>query len=44
VREELKFGECVPKPLLDSMIALRFSCREQWNEIRGRGLETIHIR
>ena len=44
VREEFKFGECVPKPLLDSMIALRFSCREQWNEIRGRGLETIHIR
>lgn len=44
VREEYKFGECVPGPLLDSMIALRFTCAEQWNELRRRDLKNVHIR
>ena len=43
VREELKFGECVPGSLLDSMIALRFSCAEQWNELKRRSLKTVHF-
>jgi ATP-dependent Lhr-like helicase len=43
VREEYKFGECVPGPLLDTMIALRFSCVEQWNEIKRKALKIVHI-
>ena len=42
VREEYKFGECVPGPLLDSMIALRFACGEQWNELRKRSVKIVH--
>jgi hypothetical protein len=43
-REEYKFGECVPGPLLEPMIALRFSCAEQWNELKRRSLKTVHFR
>jgi hypothetical protein len=44
VREEYKFGECVPRPLLDAMIALRFSCKEGWDELRRRDLKVVRIR
>jgi hypothetical protein len=44
VREEYKFGKCVPGPLLDTMIALRFSCVEQWNEVKRRTLKIIYMR
>jgi hypothetical protein len=43
VREKYKFGECVPGPLLDSMIAVRFSCEEQWSELRRRDIKTVYI-
>ena len=42
VREEYKFAECVPGPLLDEMIALRFSCVEQWNELKQRRVNIVH--
>jgi ATP-dependent Lhr-like helicase len=42
VREEYKFGECVPGQLLDSMIALRFSCSDQWNVLRKRRVKVVH--
>ncbi len=42
VREEYRFGECVPDLLLDEMIALRFSCVEQWNELKLRRVNIVH--
>ena len=42
VREESKFGECVPGSLLDEMIALRFSCVEQWNKLKQRRVNIVH--
>ena len=42
VRDEYKFGECVPGPLLETMIALRFSCRDQWNELKQRSFKIVH--
>jgi ATP-dependent Lhr-like helicase len=42
VREEYKFGECVPVELLDSMIALRFSCAEKWSELRQSSVKVVH--
>ena len=44
VREEYKFGECVPGPLLDTMIALRFACNEEWNELMGRDMKIVQNR
>ncbi len=43
VREDYKFGECVPEPLLETMIALRFSCKEGWNELKRRNLKIVNI-
>jgi ATP-dependent Lhr-like helicase len=44
VREDYKFGECVPDPLLEAMIGMRFSCDKAWNELKRRDLKIVHIR
>jgi ATP-dependent Lhr-like helicase len=44
VREDYKFGECVPDSLLETMIAFRFSCNKEWNELKRRDFKIIHIR
>ncbi|MCG6867377.1 MAG: DEAD/DEAH box helicase [Gammaproteobacteria bacterium] len=41
VREDYKFGECVPEALLESMIGLRFFCVETWDRIRRRDLHLV---
>jgi ATP-dependent Lhr-like helicase len=43
VREEYKFGECVPGSLLEIMIDLRFSCMGAWGELRRRGWKVVRI-
>jgi ATP-dependent Lhr-like helicase len=44
VREDYKFGECVPDSLLDTMIGIRFSCLEAWNQLRQRELGVVYVR
>jgi ATP-dependent Lhr-like helicase len=44
VREDYKFGECVPDSLLETMISMRFSCSEAWNELKRRDLKIVRIR
>ena len=44
VREEYKFGECVPGALLDTMIAFRFCCQRQWRQLTKREMNIVDIR
>ncbi|MEA3410190.1 MAG: DEAD/DEAH box helicase [Pseudomonadota bacterium] len=41
VREDYKFGKCVPDALLETMIGLRFSCESAWHEVRRRDLGVL---
>ena len=44
VREDYKFGECVPDPLLETMIGMRFKCDMEWQELRKSKLKVVNIR
>lgn len=44
VREDYKFGQCVPDLLLDKMIGMRFSSKEAWHEVKRREPKVVHVR
>lgn len=44
VRSGYKFGECVPGPLLEAMISMRFSCNEAWSKLKQRDIKIVHLR
>ena len=43
VREDYKFGECVPVLLLEAMIKQRFSCGRAWRELRQTKVKVIRV-
>lgn len=43
VRDNYKFGECLPDLLLDTMIRMRFSCTATWKDLRRRDVKVVRV-
>lgn len=43
VREDYKFGERVPAPLMETTIKQRFSCDRAWRELRQMRIKVVRV-